>query len=292
MKNNNKASVFILLGQSNAVGHGIPMEDKDKICQPLKNVFGLKRETNQSLDNENLFWSGYTSHGMNVAEEQDHTYSVANCLARLWQDKIDVGNELSDLYIVQIAIGAQGVTNGFMWNPDYERKLVPGKLGTVDISLYPFTVRILSQIKKSLYDIGKTPDAIKMHWRGGESDAFVSEELVHQTLKPNYNTLFNGFYNALGEKVPTVLHKIVCHERCAVLDPSGKAFVKMNYINEAFEEMAMKSANMTVFDVCDCPHYVHDQKENGLFIEDAIHYNPQTNRWVAEQIMDSFSTRS
>lgn len=31
-----KAAVFILLGQSNAVGHGIPMKDEDKIRIPLK----------------------------------------------------------------------------------------------------------------------------------------------------------------------------------------------------------------------------------------------------------------
>ena len=149
---NNRAAVFVLLGQSNAVGHAIPMEETDKICTPLKNVFGLKRETNQSFDNNGLYWSGYTSGEMNLAEEQDHTYSVANCLAKLWQDEIDNGNKhnLPDLYIVHIAIGAQGVTKGYMWNPDYERKIIPGILGTVKISLYPFTTHILSMVKKSL----------------------------------------------------------------------------------------------------------------------------------------------
>jgi hypothetical protein len=29
-----KAAVFILLGQSNAVGHGIPMKEEDKIYKP------------------------------------------------------------------------------------------------------------------------------------------------------------------------------------------------------------------------------------------------------------------
>ena len=87
-----KAAVFILLGQSNAVGHGVPMEEKDKIKAPLKNVFGLSRKDNQSFGNEKLLWSGYLSAGMNLAEEQDDTYSVANCLASLWQKHIDEGN--------------------------------------------------------------------------------------------------------------------------------------------------------------------------------------------------------
>lgn len=36
MQHNNKAVVFILLGQSNAVGHGIPMREEDKIIKPMK----------------------------------------------------------------------------------------------------------------------------------------------------------------------------------------------------------------------------------------------------------------
>ena len=135
-----KKAVFILLGQSNAVGHGIPMAETERITVPLKNVFGLHRKDNQSFDIKELIWRGYESGGMNLAEEQDHTYSVANCLAELWQDEIDGGNPdgLPDLYIVHIAIGAQGVTEGYMWYPEREPVLVPGKLGTVNISLCPF----------------------------------------------------------------------------------------------------------------------------------------------------------
>ncbi len=40
-----KAAIFILLGQSNAVGHGIPMEEKDIINTPLNNVFAMRRST-------------------------------------------------------------------------------------------------------------------------------------------------------------------------------------------------------------------------------------------------------
>ena len=106
---NRKKAVFILLGQSNATGHGIPMAPEDRIETPLANVFGLHRDQNQSFDITQLTWSGYTSCGMNLAETQDHTYSVANCLAASWQAQINAGAALPDLYIIQIAIGAQGV---------------------------------------------------------------------------------------------------------------------------------------------------------------------------------------
>ena len=78
MQYNNKATVFILLGQSNAVGHGIPMREEDKIIEPMENVFGLSRDFNQSFENTELKWSGYTSFGMNLAEEQDNTYSLGS----------------------------------------------------------------------------------------------------------------------------------------------------------------------------------------------------------------------
>lgn len=290
---NSKAAVFILLGQSNAVGHGIPMEDKDKILKPLKNVFGLKREDNQTFDKEELFWSGYTSGGMNLGEEQDHTYSVANCFAQAWQDEIDSGNKcnLPDLYIVQIAIGAQGVTDGYMWNPGYERKLIPGPLGTADISLYPFTLHILSLVGESLKKIGKTPEIIGIHWRGGENDSTASDDLLRKSLKKTYYTLFDGFYEALGEKVPTILHKIVSFDRCLDLDPSGESLKRTHYINEVFDELVKESDNISLFDSCHAPHYIPEVRGNGLFIDDAVHYTPQTNRWVAQQILDDYKKR-
>lgn len=39
-----KEAVFILLGQSNAVGPNLPMREEDIIKTPLKNVYGLTRE--------------------------------------------------------------------------------------------------------------------------------------------------------------------------------------------------------------------------------------------------------
>ena len=206
-----KAAVFILLGQSNAVGHGIPMEEKDIINTPLENVFGLSRKDNQSFDNKELVWSGYTSFGMNLAEEQDNTYSIANCLAALWQNHIDSGNVLGlpDLYIIQIAIGAQGVTDGYMWHPDREKKLVPGKLGTVDISLFPFCEHIFGLLDDSFVKMDMDYEIIGLHWRGGENDVTATDECLSKYLKNIYTKLLDLF-NSLLNTPPIVLHKIVC----------------------------------------------------------------------------------
>ena len=284
-----KAAVFILLGQSNAVGHGIPMKEEDKIYKPLKNVFGLSRKDNQSFANSELIWSGYTSFDMNLAEERDHTYSVANCLAALWQNHIDSGNVLGlpDLYIIQIAIGAQGVTEGYMWYPDRKETLVPGKLGTVDISLFPFCEHIFSLLHDSFSKMNIDYDIIGLHWRGGENDVTATKEYLTQNLEKIYTRIFGEFNRLLGEP-PIVLHRIVCPDRMNDMDPTGRQLENMKYINEVFENLQKSYKNISVFDPRTAPQYIPDVRGNGLFIEDAVHFIPEVNMWIAENVLKKY----
>lgn len=285
-----KAAVFILLGQSNAVGHGVPMEEKDIIKQPLKNVYGLSREANQSFDNDALVWSGYTSFGMNLAEEQDNTYSVANCLAALWQAQIDRGATLPDLYIIQIAIGAQGVSRDYMWYPQREKRLIPGKLGTVDISLFPFSRHIFGLLDKSFAEMNREYEIIGLHWRGGEEDALQPKEYLTQQLKNIYVEIFDEF-NRVLRCPPVALHKIVCPDHMNDMDPTGKYLENMNYVNDVFESLTISYGNFSVFDPRTAPQYIPDIRGNGLFIEDAVHFSPEVNAWVAEHILREYMNR-
>lgn len=288
-----KAAVFILLGQSNAVGHGVPMKEEDKIQKPLKNVFGLNREENQSFDTKELVWSGYTSFGTNLAEEQDDTYSVANCLASLWQDHIDHGNKynLPDLYIVQIAIGAQGVTDGYMWHPEREKKLVPGKLGEVDISLFPFSCHVLGLIEDSFAKMGKAYEIIGLHWRGGENDVTQPKAILEKELETIYTKIFSTFNKTLHDP-PTVLHKLACPDRMNDMDPSGQHLENMHHINTVFDRLAAKFENVSLFDPTWAPQYVPGVRGNGLFIKDAVHFTPEVNGWVADCILKQFAEKS
>lgn len=287
---NNKAAVFIILGQSNAVGHKIPMTEEDKIRTPLKNVFGLNRDDNQSFDNNELIWSGYTSFGMNLAEEQDNTYSIPNCLAMLWQKHIDEGNQrnLPDLYIVQIAIGAEGVTEGYMWHPDREPKLIPGKLGTVDISLFPFTNHIFSLLDDSFKKRNTEYEIIGLHWRGGENDATAASEYLSQNLKNIYVRMFETFHSILCAP-PIVLHKLVCADRMNDMDPSGERLEKMHFMNGIFSELEREYKNISVFDPAVVPQFIPDIRGNGIFMEDMVHFTPEVNKWIAEDIFRTYS---
>ena len=287
-----KAAVFILLGQSNAVGHGIPMKEEEQNHVPMKNVFGLHREQNQSFHNAALRWQGYTSCGMNLAEQQDDTWSVANCLAREWQAHIDAGNAagLPDLHIVHIAIGAQGVTEEYMWHPAREEKLIPGKLGEVDISLFPYCRHIFSLLDASFRELEKDYEILGLHWRGGENDMTAELSHLEQQLEPIYAELF-GTFNDLLDSPPTVLHRIVCPDRANDLDPSGKMLERMHYINSVFEALQNRFDNISVFDVRRAPQYVPDIRGNGLFGEDVVHFTPEVNFWVAQQILAEYADR-
>ena len=284
-----KNAVFIMLGQSNAVGHNLPMREQDKLLTPVKNVFGLSRKDNQFLDNTYLTWSGYTSFGMNLAEEQDNTYSVPNCLAALWQKHIDEGNtyQLPNLYIIQIAIGAQGVREGAMWYPGRVKKLIPGKLGEVDISLFPFTVHIFQVLEESFRKLGKEYEIIGLHWRGGEGEVNATQTYLSQNLMRIYTEMFDAFNGILNDP-PIVLHKIVCADHVNKRDPSGEMYQKMGYINKTFSALEQNYPNITVFDPTNAPQFDPKIYSNGIFLPDAIHYTAEVNRWVAECIFQKY----
>ena len=289
MKPDYKAAVLILLGQSNAVGHGLPMDEQDKISVPLKNVFGLHRRDNQSFSNKRLTWSGYTSAGMNLAEEQDHTYSVVNCLAKQWQDHIDSGNLLllPDLYIIQIAIGAQGVTEKYLWYPEREEQMKPGRTGDCRISLFPFSRHIFSLVDDSFKEMGKGYEIIGIHWRGGENDMCEDEAMLRSDLLPIYRTLLDGF-NDLLDSPPTYLHRVICGDRADDLDPSGQMRKNMVYVNQVFETLEGEYENVFMFEPSEAPQYVPNVRGNGVFGNDAVHFTREVNEWVAECIIKHF----
>ena len=102
-------AVLFISGQSNAHAHGQLLKESDYIVNPLKNVFSLDRDPNQSFVITDVVWSGFTTQGKNLGETQDNTYSFAYFFAKLWQNAIDCGAmNLPDLYIVQVSVGSQG----------------------------------------------------------------------------------------------------------------------------------------------------------------------------------------
>ena len=284
-----KIAIFMLFGQSNAVGHAMPMEECDIIAEPLKNVYGLNRDPNQSFDSTKLVFSGYTSFGMNLAETQDNTYSVANCLARAWQDEIDAGASLPDLYIIHIAIGSQGVYG--MWSPDRERVLIPGKLGECDVSMYPLAVHVLELFNKYMKENELEPDFVGIHWRGGEQETRVEIPNLEGRLERDYIRIFTGLREAIGYEAPVVLHRMPFDKVMLKEDPSGEHLNAMNYINDLFYKLASELPKTSVFDVRTAPFYDEYAWDCNIFRWDLIHYLGKTNDWVAKGILKDYANR-
>ena len=285
-----KTAIFMLFGQSNATGHGVPMSEEDIIKEPLKNVWGLNREPNQSFDTERLKFSRYTSYGMNLAENQDNTYSVANCLAKRWQNEIDNGTPLPDLYVIQISIGGQGVFG--MWSPDREKKLIPGKLSDVNISMYPFSIHILKLLRKHLDDCQIEPDFVGLHWRGGEQEFWqhINNLKNEGRLKNLYKRMIDGWRGALGYDFPVIMHKLNFEFILRGLE-DGKHIPSMNFINEVYSDLCNELPSISMLDTLNAPHY-NPESGYSLFLGDMLHYNPTTNAWVAREIIKDYKEKN
>ncbi len=289
MKKN--AEVFILLGQSNAVGHDLPMQEKDVITDPMAYVYGLSRADNQNLYPEKLTFSGYQSAGMNLAEEQDNTYSLANCLAAQWEKEARKNPDMPDLYIIQIAIGAQGIGPGFMWNPDYPQQLIPGKLGVVRISLFPFTQRILSLLKPTFAQMGVDYHIMGVHWRGGEDDTAVqTPKSLIPNLKPLYERLFEMLRSSLGELPKTVLYQMRYGEKTYERPGTDNLRDSASVNNRLFAEFAEKYPQISLFDPFSLSLYrPEDPQTWGIFSpEDGVHYSAAANCEIAEKILAEY----
>lgn len=284
----NKAALFIMFGQSNAQGYSALMKEEDKITAPLKNVYGLGRDLNQNFENDKLNWEGYTTYGTNLGQAIDHSYSVSACLAKKWQDEIDAGVNLPDLYIINIAVGAQGITEKYMWWHKKEAKISVNEDGAVDIALYPFALHILSMVKESFASMGKEIAKVEFHWRGGENDAEVKKEELETYLKGLYEKIFDGFNNAYGEKLPTTIHQIFNYDRAMDCDPTGEFRRSLYYINDVFDSLVAENENIDMFDVRNYPGYIPDVRGNGMYMEDAVHYTGETNTWVAGEILKDY----
>ena len=62
----------------------------------------------------------------------------------------------------------------------------------------------------------------------------------------------------------------------------------MQKINEMFDEYVEENSNISLFDAHNAPHYNETLSTKGIFIADRVHYNAETNSWVAEEILESY----
>ena len=276
-----KAAVLFISGQSNAHGHAQILEEKDRITVPMKNVFSLDRNPNQSFDIADVVWSGFTGEGKNLGEIQDHTACFAYYFAKMWQNAIDAGAALPDLYIVQISIGGEGILNG-MWNPDKEKIMVPGKLGTADISLYPWALQVNRLVMSNLEKNKKDPVVIGWHWLGSEQD-IREGGYDRKDLLQRYDAFFDAMLGSVGAPCPLYLYKIYLQGFCQVQKISDAG---IPVINAALERQVTRHKNVVFIDPRQCPGWDDADPCKGVFWRDKAHYLGKTQEWFAERFFE------
>lgn len=272
-----KAAVLFISGQSNAHAHAQFLPEQDRITTPLKNVFALDRDPNQSFAITDVVWSGFTTQGKNLGETQDHTASFAYFFAKQWQSAIDGGAKLPDLYIVQISIGSQGILNG-MWNRDKEKVMQPGTLDTVNISLFPWAQQVNRLAMENLRRNGKNPVVIGWHWIGSEQD-MQNQTYLQEDFQQRYDFFFDAILASIGQACPVFLYKINCKRFAARRE---LPLEKVDSVNQELQRQVARLPDAQMVDAAQCPLWDPEKEHNGIYAADDAHYLAQTQEWFAQ----------
>jgi len=272
------APVLLVFGQSNAHAHGVPLPPGERDLPPCRRVFTLPRDPNQAFSPAPVVWRGYTSAGTNLGEDADDTACMPTYLARMWEER----PELPPLYIIRVSVGAEGVTEPWMWYPDAPRRLIPGPLGKASISLFPFSCDVIRRAMDDLRSRGLNPLVLGLHWLGGEEETGVPPEKL-DTLPGIYRRLFRGWREAAGCPVPVYLYLIRSAERSAAVGEDPRC---IEIINSTFRSLSREDPLVFTVDPRDCPSF--DPTEplvNGIYSPDGNHLSGETQRWFAERIL-------
>ena len=283
---NADAAVVYIMGQSNAHGHAQEMYREDRVLTPMQHVFSLDRKENQFYGLDKITWSGYTSHGKNLGETQDHIYNLAYFLADRWE-RLAEEKDLPDLYIVQISVGAQAVVNGIrfpgcgMWNPDHARIIQPGGWEEADIGLYHLAMEILPLVHKDLSSRYNNPVALGLHWIGNEDDAGVNA-VYPEDFADRYDQFFDSVLSAIGFDCPIHFYKMLCTHR-EDFTPTG-----IEIVNSQHERLAKRLPNAAFHNLQESPLWDEEDPCFGLFAPDMCHYRARTQKYIAQQFWTQF----
>ena len=284
---NADAAILYIMGQSNAHAHEQPLPEAERITVPLKNVHTLHCDENQSFDIDHVVWSGFTTAGYNLGETQDHTASLAYYTAKMWQAAIDSGEQLPDLYIVQISIGAQAMfigRDGYgtgMWSMDKPKILKPGTLLEVDIALYPLAMHIIRLVRQDLENRFRAVFQLGLHWVGSTQDGAKGWEQIPD-LQGAYDRFFDAIMGALGKDCPLAMYR-----KESINSPNADP-AAMAAVNAIFDRQCTRFPGAYLVSVSRSPLWKDDDPYLGVFSADNVHYHAGTQRWFAEILLKRY----
>jgi hypothetical protein len=219
----NEVAVLAFMGQSNSVG--INTMPQIFVAPSFTNVFGVDNKGwNYLPGNKNgvipfygainsiqsISWTNWSSDGsknLGFNNITGHAANAANFAAFRWQNLINAGWKLPDLYIAHIAWPSQGVdildttTSQVSWTVHgvnlWQPKLTAENLPSY--ALAPFARTVLNLGIKTIISNGKVPRFLGLQWNQWEAEG--GQSVTINNAPQNYTNLVNYFNLALGDKL-------------------------------------------------------------------------------------------
>ncbi|MFE2728776.1 discoidin domain-containing protein [Kitasatospora sp. NPDC059327] len=277
------APVLIVLGQSNAVGSGVPIQDAADVaqCKAFGRVKGLNRTNNRVTGAESATWSPYTCAGSNLGQEYNggRSYNVATATALRWERAVTAGAALPDLHVIHVAWGSQGIqeADGInnRWWPDRDPTDVE--------SLFPLTVNTIANGLRALREAGKQPRVIGIHWNQWEAEVTARSTISADHMQQAFLKVLEPLRTIAGATTaPVFLYRPRSNHYNATL----KA-----HVTDALTGLAARPAPnpYRLLDPAEAvsatgtPLYDPAIPRNLGIYNDGIHYTRAVQEWFADQ---------
>ncbi|MEJ7139330.1 FG-GAP and VCBS repeat-containing protein [Amphibiibacter pelophylacis] len=288
------AAVLIVLGQSNAEGWTTSLTPTELAARSnLANVHGLSRAANLKVNAQSVTWSPYSVKDSNLGDNYNGgaTINLAGEFAQRWQQAINDGQKLPDLYVVHIAWGGQG----FGPRTGTDNRWSPSRNPADVQSLYPLARRTLALAASNLMRQGKRVRVIGLHWNQWETDNQAGWMNSAQEAQSGFAAQLNGIASALGEAdFPIYLYR----PRSTIYSRRfyGGNLTKFNYIAQGLTQLASSGSKFRLLDAADAvsasgaslfnPSGAATGERYGIFQGDTVHYTPDVQRWFARKQWD------
>ena len=283
----NEVAFLIVTGQSNAQGFDLGSDTTspggtapgvhDAPAGPLPNVKIVRTRANP------IAFTDYNNTA-NVYTETNGSGAAGGLqmAAFVWQNLIDGGAILPDLYAINISDGSSG------FNSDVasvgERKWAYDLKGSAggDLAEWDQLWRLyFEDIPKTIAAIraeGKEPVLVAQTWVQGEEDAqYASSALLYNDALENFYQMCSSVLGVAN--LPLYIPKLYTDN---VVFPAANVAT----VNAAFDNLAARHPSVKVVEWSDNPDYDPDDSSYlGIFQSDKIHYTRDSQIWLAEKVL-------
>jgi len=276
----NDVAVLFCMGQSNASGVN------GTTPVGLSNVYCMSADTREWVPWNNDF---------NVAAASTGKSTPGCEFAQLWQNQIDAGADLPDLYVLHCAVSGQGISTfvgaaaSNRWNPvppyysstgtgpSTNTWKVPGDGPLAGQSLYLISLEAVQAGITDLLDAGLNPRLLGMVWAQGERDCATEESA------DEYERLFTLVYQGLAGVTDTAGLPLFPID---LRIPNTTTYPFQAQIRDTFEKRVQDDRWSLEIDPENSALWDATAPNRGVYGSDGLHYNLAYLQEVAQTVYD------